>query len=192
MSQWAYRSCIILALSVAAAAYSAAAQEPAVVSRIEIEGNRRESSESLIALIHTHPGGPYSEEALKRDFQTLRDIQFFQRVRLEVRDDPNYANAKIVIFHLVEWPVIGQIVFQGAESLTESEVFTRLKDRDVDLSLETPLNPTKIKKAEAAIKELESEHGHQSAVVRSTYERIPRTNGVKLVFIVDEGPLKSN
>ena len=56
------------------------------------------------------------------------------------------------------------------------------------LSVEGQFDPTKIKKAETVIKELESLHGHQFAVVKPTYEKIPSTNAVKLVFTVDEGP----
>jgi outer membrane protein insertion porin family len=58
----------------------------------------------------------------------------------------------------------------------------------VGLSVEGQFDPTKIKKAENVIKDLESEHGHQFAVVKPTYEKIPSTNAVKLVFTIDEGP----
>ena len=36
--------------------------------------------------------------------------------------------------------------------------------------------------------QVEAEHGHQFAVVKPTYEKIPSTNAVKLVFTIDEGP----
>ena len=53
--------------------------------------------------------------------------------------------------------------------------------------MESQFDPTKIKKAEVVIKELEAEHGRQFAVVKPTYEKIPATNAVKLIFNVEEG-----
>ena len=38
------------------------------------------------------------------------------------------------------------------------------------------------------IKDLEAEHGHQFAIVKPTYEKIPATNAVKLIFTVTKGP----
>ena len=54
--------------------------------------------------------------------------------------------------------------------------------------MESQFDPTKIKRAEVVLKELLAEHGHQFATVKPTYERIPATNAVKLIFNIDEGP----
>jgi outer membrane protein assembly factor BamA len=81
-----------------------AGQANGVVDRIIIEGNRRVASEGLLALIHTHVGDTYNQSALQRDFKTLWDTKNFSDIRIEVRDDPNRANGKIVYFHLVEKP----------------------------------------------------------------------------------------
>ena len=56
------------------------------------------------------------------------------------------------------------------------------------LSVESQFDPTKIKKAEVVLKDLEAAHGHQFAMVKPTYEKIPATNAVKLIFTIDEGP----
>ena len=55
----------------------------------------------------------YSEEALRRDFQALWNTQYFEDIRLEVQDSPNRPNSKIVIFHLVERPIIRRIEYRG-------------------------------------------------------------------------------
>lgn len=163
-------------------------QAAPTIAEIRFEGNRRIRTETLQARIFTRTGDPYSEDALRRDFQALWNTQYFEDIRLEVQDKPGNPNQKIATFYLIERPIIRRIEYHGIKSITESDILDRFKDRKVGLSVEGQFDPTKIKKAEVAIKELESEHGHQFATVKPTYEKIPSTNAVKLVFTVDEGP----
>lgn len=158
-----------------------------IVERIEFDGNRRIRSETLQARIFTRAGDAYSEPGLRRDFQALWNTQYFEDIRLEVQDSPNRPNAKIVIFHLAERPIIRRIEYRGLKSLNESDVLDRFKDRKVSLSVESQFDPTKIKRAAVVIKELEAEHGRQFAIVKPTYERIPATSAVKLIFNIEEG-----
>jgi len=158
------------------------------IAQIRFDGNRRIRTETLQARIFSRVGDPYNEDALRRDFQALWNTQYFEDIRLEVQDSPDKPNGKIVTFYLVERPIIRRIEYHGIKSITESDILDRFRDRKVGLSVEGQFDPTKIKKAEVAIKDLESEHGRQFAVVKPSYERIPATNAVKLVFTVDEGP----
>ena len=111
MSLW-MRWCCVAAMICSASA-SAAAQNrgtwlgrpatPDIVSHVEFDGNRRMSSETLKAFVFTRPGDPYlGKDALGRDVIALRNTKHFTSVRLELKDDPTRANAKIVIFHLIE------------------------------------------------------------------------------------------
>ena len=103
MSHQALRPWIVLAL-VVTAVLSAGAQTRATVSRVEFVGLRHISSDAMRARIFTRPGDPYDNEALGRDVISLRNTKYFKSVRLEVEDERGRANAKIVIFHLVERP----------------------------------------------------------------------------------------
>ena len=158
------------------------------MERIEFDGNRRMRSETLQARIFTRPGDPYSEDGLRRDFLALWNTQYFEDIRLEVQYGPTRPGANVVIFHVVERPVIRRIEYRGIRSVTESNILERFKERKVGLSVESQLDPTKIKRAEVVLQELLAEHGRQFAVVKPSYERIPATNAVRLIFTVDEGP----
>ena len=125
---------------------------------------------------------------MRRDFQALWNTQFFEDIRLEVEDNPDQPNGKIVVFYVQERPIIRRIEYKGNKSITESDILDAFKDRKVGLSVESQFDPTKIKRAEVVIKGLLAEHGHQFATVKPTYERIAATNAVKLVFNIDEGP----
>jgi outer membrane protein insertion porin family len=159
-----------------------------IISRIDFVGNRRIQRSTLTARIFSRPGDPYSPEAVRRDFQALWNTQFFEDIRLEVENDPQQANGKIVIFHLTERPIIRRIEYKGNKSITESDILDAFKQKKVGLSVESQFDPTKIKRAEVVIKELLAAHGRQFATVKPTYERIAATNAVKLVFNIDEGP----
>ncbi|HEY2544508.1 MAG TPA: outer membrane protein assembly factor BamA [Candidatus Acidoferrum sp.] len=164
------------------------AQPQGVIERIEFYGNRRIRSDTLKARIFSREGDPYNEETLRRDFQALWNTQFFEDVKLRVEDSPDRADGKIIIFDVKERPQIRRIRYDGNKSVSESDILDRFKERKVGLSVESPFDPTKIKKAEVVLKELEGEHGHQFAKVTPQYERIASSNAVILVFKIDEGP----
>ena len=163
-------------------------QPQSVIERIEFIGNRRIRSDTLKARIFSREGDPYNEETLRRDFQALWNTQFFEDVKLRVEDSPDRPNAKIIIFEVRERPIIRRIRYDGIHSISESDILDRFKDRKVGLSVESPFDPTKIKKAEVVLKELLGEHGRQFATVTPEYERIASSNAVILIFKIDEGP----
>jgi outer membrane protein insertion porin family len=163
-------------------------QKQYIITKIFFEGNRRIQRDTLLARIFSRPGDPYSVDALQRDFRALWNTQFFEDIRLEVQNDPDNPDGKIVIFHVVERPIIRRIEYKGEKSITESDILDAYKKEHVDMTVESQFDPTKIKRAEVVIKELLAAHGRQFATVKATYERIAATNAVKLDFIIDEGP----
>jgi len=159
-----------------------------VIQRIEFVGNRRIRSETLRARIFLREGDVYNPEALRRDLQALWNTQYFEDIRLEEEDSTDRPNAKIVVWHLKERPTIRTIDYKGLKSVQVSDVLERFKDRKVGLSVESQFDPTKIRRAEVVLKQLLAENGRQFANIRTTYERIPGVNSVRVVFNIDEGP----
>ncbi len=187
----AAKMCVLVCLAAGLLGPAAQAQGPpggSIITSIRFDGNRRVQSDTLRARIFSRPGDPYTVEAVRRDFQALWNTQFFEDVRLEVEDDPNRPNGKIIIFHVQERPIIRRIEYKGNKSITESDILDAFKQKKVGLSVESQFDPTKIKRAEVVLKELLAEHGRQFATVKPTYERIAATNAVKLVFNINEGP----
>ena len=105
-----------------------------------------------------------------------------------MQNDPNRPNGKIVIFHVVERPTIRKIEYRGNKSITESDILDAFKMAKVGLAVESRFDPTKITKAKVVLEEMEAAHGHQFAMVKPTYERIPSTNAIRLIFTITEGP----
>ncbi|MGH9688717.1 MAG: outer membrane protein assembly factor BamA [Candidatus Acidiferrales bacterium] len=184
--------CLIF-FAAAGSAYSQDAPQPPpgkqyIITKIFFEGNRRIQRDTLLARIFSRPGDPYNVDALLRDYRALWNTQFFEDIRLEVQNDPDNPNGKIIIFHVQERPIIRRIEYKGEKSITESDILDAYKQKKVDMTVESQFDPTKIKRAEVVIKDLLAAHGRQFATVKATYERIAATNAVKLTFVIDEGP----
>ncbi len=168
---------------------TAATDQPQfVIEHIDFTGNRRIRTDTLKARIFSREGDPYNEETLRRDFQALWNTQFFEDVKLKVEDSGDRPDGKIIVFEVKERPQIRRIRYEGNHSISESDILDRFKERKVGLSVESPFDPTKIKKAEVVLKELLGEHGRQFAKVTPQYERIASSNAVILIFKIDEGP----
>ncbi len=82
------------------------------------------------ARIFSRAGDPYSEEAVRRDFQALWNTQFFEDVRLEVEDSPDQPDGKIVVFYLKERPIIRRIEYKGNKSISESDILDALQGQE--------------------------------------------------------------
>ncbi|HMI50804.1 MAG TPA: outer membrane protein assembly factor BamA [Candidatus Saccharimonadales bacterium] len=158
------------------------------IQRIEFVGNRRVRGDTLRARIFSREGDIYNEETLRRDFQALWNTNFFEDVRLRVEVSPADPAAKIVIFELQERPLIRRIRYEGVRSVSQSDILDRFKERKVGLTVESQLDPTRIKKAQVVLRELLGEHGRQFAKIVPQYERLASSNAVILIFKVEEGP----
>ena len=151
---------------------------------IRVHGNRRIPIETIKQRIFTKPGDVYDEAALLRDFHSLWNTGYFEDVRIEREQTPK---GWIIHLYVKERPTIREINYVGLSSVSTSDVLTRFKDQKVGLSVESQYDPTKVKKAEVAIKGLLAEHGRQFSIVRSEVRPIPPA-AVGVTFVVKEGP----
>src|SRR6202007_2677859 len=89
--------------------------------------------------------------------------------------------------YVKEKPTIREINYLGLNSVTQSDVLDRFKERKVGLTVENQYDPTRIKKAEVTLKELLAEHGRQFATIRTEVRQIPPA-AVGITFVAKEGP----
>jgi outer membrane protein insertion porin family len=155
-----------------------------LVTDIQIHGNRRIPADTIKARIFTHPGDVYDPAGLERDFNSLWNTGYFEDIRFEREQTPKGWRIHV---YVKEKPTIREINYTGLSSVSTSDVLDRFKERKVGLSVESQYDPTRIKKAEVAIKELLAEHGHQFATIRSEVRPIPPA-AVGITFVVKEGP----
>jgi outer membrane protein insertion porin family len=155
-----------------------------IISDIRVIGNRRIPIDTIKARLFTRPGDIYDQAALERDFNSLWNTGYFEDIRFERDQTPK---GWVIYIRVKERPTIRELTYTGLNSITQSDVLDRFKERKVGLSVESQYDPTKVKKAEVVIKELLAEHGRQFAVVRTEVRPIPPA-AVGVTFVVKEGP----
>jgi outer membrane protein insertion porin family len=161
-----------------------AAAQADLIEDIVVHRNRRIPRETIEARMFTRRGDVYNAGALERDFHALWNTGYFQDLRFErERGERGW----ILHVHVEEKPVIREIVYEGLNAASQSEVLERFRERKVGLSQESQYDPTRVKRAEVVLKELLAEKGRQFATIRSEVRPIPPA-AVGVTFVVDEGP----
>ena len=160
------------------------AQQPEVITEIDVHGNRSVPAEAVRAHIFSRPGDVYDPAAIERDFNSLWNTGYFEDIRFEREATPK---GWILHVYVKEKPRVKEINYLGINAISKSDILDRFKEAKVALSVESQYDPTKVKKAEVTIKGLEAEHGHQFATIRTEVRPIPPAS-VGITFVVREGP----
>jgi len=176
--------CTLAAIFLCLSASSIVLAQTDVVSEIDVTGNRRIPKETILARIFTKPGDIYDPSALERDFNSLWNTGYFEDIKFVREQMPKGWR---IIVQVKEKPTIREINYTGLNAVSNSDVLDRFKQEKVGLSVESQYDPTRIKKAEVAIKGLLSEHGRQFATIRTEVRPIPPAS-VGITFVVKEGP----
>ncbi len=160
------------------------AANPNVIFAVECHGNHRIPCETIKARILSRPGSIYDPAQINRDFNSLWNLDAFDDITFSIQHTPQGIILHITV---VEKPLIRDIRYKGLKSITESDVLDRYQARGVHLERDSPYDPTIVKHAEDAIKELLAERGRQFATVKEQLDVLPPSS-VNLTFVINEGP----
>jgi len=159
------------------------AQSRQSIEKIEIRGNHRIPQDTIFYYIQSRPGDVYDERKVLSDFQSLFKTNLFKDIKIDVTDG---ETGKIVTFIVDEKPIIRSIDYEGNKSFKTSDILDKFNEEKLGLTVDSPYEPTKIKKAERLIKGLLLTNGRPLGNVTSVVEEIP-PNSVKITFQIDEG-----
>ena len=154
------------------------------IEGIRIVGNRRIPESTIRYYIQSREEGVYDESLAFSDYRALLSTNFFEDVKLKRTEG---ENGVIIIFEVVERPLIRSIEYEGLSSFKESDVLERFRDMRVGLSLDSPLDPAKLPLARRAIKGLLDQNGRPLGRVEVETEAMTATSR-KIIFKIDEGP----
>src|ERR1700722_6522678 len=153
-------------------------------------GNRRIPKESVLARLFSRQGDLYDPTIVERDFNSLWNTGYFETVRIERVDTPAVGATPACVqlyVYVKEKPTIRTIDYKGLNAVSISDVDERLKKAKVGLTVESQYAPPRIKRAEAVLKDLLGEHGHQFATIKTEVKTIPPA-AVAVTFNIKEGP----
>jgi outer membrane protein insertion porin family len=156
-----------------------------IIEGIQFRGARRVPQDTLRSLIFSRVGDVYNEDTLRRDFMALWNSNRLDDIRIET--EKGERGGVVVTFVIQERPVIRDIKYEGAKSVSVSDILDRFKERKVGLTVESQYDPNVVNHAAVVLKELIAEHGHQFATVTPDLKRIPPSS-LEVVFNVVEGP----
>src|SRR5262245_23004142 len=154
-----------------------------LIEDVQVLGNHRVPTDTIKYRIQTKAGDRVSSQTVSRDLRTLYSLGYFENIRVE---EQRGVRGPIVVFHVQERPLIQAIKYEGLQSATTSEILEMLRNRRAEISPNTPYDPARVRRAEAAIKQTLFEKGHRDAAVDVRIENVE--NNVTVVFEVNEGP----
>ena len=111
------------------------AAEDVKVTLIEVQGNKRIETATILAKIKTKEGGIFSPVQIKEDIKVLYQLGHFEDVQVKTE---GFENGLKVIFLVKEKPLIREITFDGNDELTTEklkEVLTLLPRTAFNLQL---------------------------------------------------------
>src|SRR5499427_6415291 len=154
------------------------------VEQVRIANNRRIPKDTILYQLQTKAGDRLNPEIIRADVKRLYAQGHFDDIRVEEEDG---KTGKIITFFVVEKKTIRSVKYEGLNSITNSEVLEKLRDRKSTITQESNYDPSRVKKAESVIKMMLAEKGHQDATIETITEDIP-PNSIALTFKVNEGP----
>ena len=154
------------------------------VREIRVIGNRRIPKETILARMFSHVGDLYDPQTVERDFNALWNTGYFENVQIDRENTPKGVILTVIVR---ERPTVREINYKGLSSVTQSDVLAAFKKANVDLTVESQYDPTKIKLAETVLKGLLAAHGHQFARIHTVVKTVPPAS-VSVNFNIKEGP----
>ncbi|MEE9218661.1 MAG: outer membrane protein assembly factor BamA [Acidobacteriota bacterium] len=147
------------------------AQSSQTIEAILVEGNSRLSEEAFRHLLSFKVGETFDADRVRADFRHLWERKFFDDLSVETR--PGNVGV-VVIFHVVERPLLTSVEFSDIKVLTRTQMEDRLKERDVVLKVGAPVDYAAVKKAEEVLRDSLAQKGYLDALVSSELEQISR------------------
>src|SRR5579859_932955 len=109
-----------------------------LIESIIFRGNRRIQASVLRARMFTHIGDVYDENSLERDFMALWNTGYLDDIRFEVSDGDK---GKILTIFVREKKLVRSIDYKGMNTVQQSDVLDRYKERKVPLSIQSQYDP---------------------------------------------------
>lgn len=152
-----------------------ATDEP--VAEIRIVGNRTIPTTQILNELQTRVGRPFDPALVQRDVRKLTSRGWFVSVQPTYE---NAANGRVVIFKVVERPVIRYVEYLG-----NHRIRTKKLAKETDLKVGGPVDPYAVEEARRKLVALYQRNGFNNTQVTILEGSEPTHQGV--VFVINEG-----
>jgi outer membrane protein insertion porin family len=137
------------------------------------------------------PFNDATEQTMLSDFKALWNTNFLEDLSIEVTDYTfdNGVVGKIVTYNMEERERVKIVDYQGSKQIDRTKIDEKLRERNVELRLDSFLDESTIRRVEGVLRSFMAEKGFTNAEV--SHKITPVAGGPKLVnvtFNVSEGP----
>jgi outer membrane protein assembly factor BamA len=136
-----------------------------LVEGVEVLGNRRLTLSEILSHIKTRPGETFSQELCERDLNALLALGLFDKLKTRVIAETGVRGGVVVIFEVVELPLIIDVKVTNLRGVDEPTVLKRFKEKDVNLVKGGVYDSVKLIVAERVLKEILDAHGWPNTAV---------------------------
>ena len=131
------------------------------------------------------------EAAVLADFKRLWATGFLDDLRIETVDVrfENGALGKVIVYNMEERQRVRIVDYPGSEKVDQSKIEEALRDRGIQMRLDSFIDPGTVRRVAGVVRELYAEKGYMFAEVKPEIREVsggPKT--VHLSFHVTEGP----
>lgn len=144
------------------------------IRSIQVKGNKRIESETILSYIPLKVGSSYDQTAIDQALKDLYATGYFSDVQIE------HQNGAIVV-DITENAIISKVVFEGNNKIKDDKL-----QEEVQLRPREVLSRTKIQAAQQRILDIYRRMGRYGATVEPKIIKLDE-NRVNLVFEINEG-----
>jgi outer membrane protein insertion porin family len=172
----------LLFLGIVALPVFLAAQD--IVEKIEIVGNDRVTTETVLYYLSVREGDFYSADQFRRDFRVLWSTGFFSNITFE---DSQGARGKIIKITVEENAVVRSVTYKTGKKVKEKDIVDKLKEKDQSILPYSYYSAFKVQRIKDTIADLLTEKGLLASKIESEVVRQGK-NEVDIQIRIDEGP----
>jgi outer membrane protein insertion porin family len=155
-----------------------------VVEKVEIVGNERVTTETIMYYLSVREGDLYNVDQFRRDFQVLWSTGFFSDIKFE---ESQGTRGKIVRIIVSENPVVRAVTYKTGRKVKEKDITDKLKEKDQAILPYSYYSPYKVQRIKDTITDLLYEKGLLASKIDVETVRQGK-NEVDVQIRIDEGP----
>ena len=169
---------VVALLIMLCAPFTSAAAEAVKVTFIEVQGNKRIETATVLAKIKTREGQPFSPAQIKEDIKALYQLGHFEDVQIKTE---GFENGIKVIFSVKEKPLIREITFEGNNEKDSEDL-----KKDLTILTRTAFNMQLIQENAEKIRLKYQDMGYYNTVVAPVVTEL-RSGDRNVLFYIEEG-----
>lgn len=149
------------------------------VVAVEVEGNAKVETSTILQAVKTKAGSAYSRDQINQDLKDLYSLGFFSDIQV---DKETSGGGVKIVFHVKEKPVVSRIVVEGAKDVSDSKIRDAIVQKPLQI-----LDEKKVAESKEKIKALYTKEGLGFAVINTEVRNVSgKGNEADLVFKITE------